>query len=314
MSEFTVYIIYHKGCSDGCAAALFVENFLKEEEVENIILVASSHNDKYEIPDSITGQIAVLVDFVYNQPNMEILLEKAHSVFVIDHHQTAIEMVEKLTHDKLRTLITNKKAASRLAWEIFNPDAELPQYVEYIDDYDTGKDRIPQALLLKHYMGRHHGMTPDFFREPDFDKWMEEGRAILESIEKRAKNVYENQLKIYEFEEEKVKYSVMVVYNDMDVMNYFNDAFGEDVDIILYLRQNYKDRSVKVSARAKRPHVNLLNITFWHGLILKGHIRAAAGIIHDVFSNLERDFINVIFKKKISTRPAWRSLSAELAL
>ncbi len=234
---------------------------------------------------------------------MRELLQVAKAVFIIDHHQTAIDM--NLESANLTSVIRSDAAASLLTWNIFFSEPP-PRYVELISDFDSGRDQIPQALSLKYYMSAQRNLVPEFFddAESQLNSWLNQGAEILKKTEERAKIAY-SRTKLYEFEE----YTVLVVVDDMDVLNYYNDAFADDVDFILFFRQNYRNKTVKVSARSKRP-INLLKLKLWKSLSLKGHMRAAAGIIHQIFADLNRDLISRMLKPSAKAKPEWKGLLA----
>jgi oligoribonuclease NrnB/cAMP/cGMP phosphodiesterase (DHH superfamily) len=304
-------IIYHKGCPDGCCAAFIMDKFLKENGFKNPNLFPHGHNDNYILPENIEGSLAVLVDFVYSPEVMAELIEKAKYVFVLDHHQTALELLDSNHSKSIEKIITNEFAASRIVFETCYPDQPVPKYILYLDDSDTGKDEILEALKLKYFFGEKRDLSPEFFTEidsnPDLvEKWLDEGLEIIKTVEIKAKAHYVD-TDSYLLQDGNKKYNVLVVLNDMTVLNYFNDVFGEDVDIILFLRNDQKNKRIKVSARAKLPHVNLLEINIWSGLELKGHIRAAGGFIYEDIRDLRLFVKTKLFRKKVQ-KPQWKSL------
>lgn len=299
-----LFLVYHKGCPDGCCAANSVMRFLREYDLE-LTLVPFSHNDEYTLPEGAAGSIFILVDFVYCEEVMCELLKISEKVFIIDHHQTAMDM--NLKSPNLTSVIRNRKSASLLTWEILFEDA-APRYVELISDFDTGRHQIPESILLKYYMGTKRNLVPEFFddAEKKIDSWLSEGIGILKKVEARAKKTYDRS-KLYEFD----GYTVLVALDDMDVLNYYNDSLASEIDFILFIRQNLEKKVVKVSVRSKKP-IDLLKLNLWKGLVLRGHKGAAAGIIHHTFVDIERDLFGKMLKPSSVTKPRWKSLSEEI--
>lgn len=188
-------VIYHANCADGFAAAWVAHRHLGDG--------ADYQPANYgEPPPDVTGRDVYVLDFSYKRPVMLEVVEKAKSVVVLDHHKTAKAELEGLpcaTFDM-------EKSGGRLAWEHFFPGKVSPWLVDYTEDRDLWRWKLPHSREISAAIASH---------PYDFDLWdrwamnvnggnatptllAEEGRAILryqsQQVESQVKNATEVEL------------------------------------------------------------------------------------------------------------------------
>ena len=123
-----VVVMYHgMNCSDGWGSALVA--FL------NFGIEASyfpmSHGDN---PPNIKGKKVYILDFCFSKEIIEMMIEDAESVLVIDHHKTAKkELCDISDNNKIFDM---KKSGAVLTWEYFFPNKRVPLLLLYIQDRD----------------------------------------------------------------------------------------------------------------------------------------------------------------------------------
>jgi hypothetical protein len=137
--------IYHGNCADGFGAAWVVRRFAK----------ACSFFDDLEFypavyqkePPDVKGRHIIMVDFSYKLEPMKKILVDCKSITIIDHHKTALEVLEALglwqqgnpeLHGKMVVHFDLKRSGAGLAWDVMFPDKPRPALIERIEDRDLG--------------------------------------------------------------------------------------------------------------------------------------------------------------------------------
>lgn len=122
--------IYHGNCADGFGAALAV--WLRfGSEVE---YVPGFYG---EAPPNCAGQRVILVDFSYKLPELELIIEQAESVTILDHHKTAEADIQPLLDaGRIQGEFDMNRSGAAMAWDWFHPDHDRPRLIEYIQDRD----------------------------------------------------------------------------------------------------------------------------------------------------------------------------------
>lgn len=145
-------IITHANCVDGCTCRAIMEE--KYGETAEYIEV-----DHSEIDPAFPHKFQKFWDYVSQFKNTEIFmadiclkevfinlfLENNNIVNIIDHHETALPLIEKLRKQKqdnpgLALNITfsdnNSESGAMLTWKHFFPHIKPPMLVEYVSDGD----------------------------------------------------------------------------------------------------------------------------------------------------------------------------------
>ena len=138
-------VIYHKDCADGVAAAWcfwkqYGDSYDYHEGVYNAPL-----------PDILDRDI-YMVDFSYKRDIMQIVLQYANSVTLLDHHASALEDLWDLCsyHSNFdMTRSTDKHSGAMLAWnyvkEVTGHKRSLPLLIKHIQDRDMWKFELPHT-------------------------------------------------------------------------------------------------------------------------------------------------------------------------
>lgn len=137
-------VIYHSGCADGMAAAWC---FWRQ------------YGDEYEYypgvygnptPDIVDRDV-YLVDFSYKRDVIEVMLDFAKSITVLDHHVSALDDLWDLakvpnfdiSHSSLH------KSGARIAWDYVKAKEKhsykAPQVLLHIEDRDLWKFELPHT-------------------------------------------------------------------------------------------------------------------------------------------------------------------------
>lgn len=130
-------VLYHKNCNDGLAAAVAVRQWLWDsQQMKGAKFQTVQYGD---LAPEVSGLDVVIVDFSFPRETLLAMKEKANSLVVIDHHQTAQEALAGLDW----CIFDMSKSGAVLAWEYFHPGKPLPKLMEYVQDRDLWLWQMP---------------------------------------------------------------------------------------------------------------------------------------------------------------------------
>jgi oligoribonuclease NrnB/cAMP/cGMP phosphodiesterase (DHH superfamily) len=128
------YVIYHKNCSDGTAAALAAYLKLKD----NAKYLPMSYGE--ELPKIPLCDFLYIVDFSLPRDVLERLHKELDgNLVVLDHHKTAEENLKGLPY----CVFDMNKCGAVLAWEYFHSIRSIPPFFQYIQDRDIWTKKLP---------------------------------------------------------------------------------------------------------------------------------------------------------------------------
>jgi len=167
--------IYHGNCADGFGAALAV--WLRfGSEVE---YVPGFYG---EAPPNCAGQRVLLVDFSYKLQELELIIEQAESVTILDHHKTAEADIQPLLDaGRIQGEFDMNRSGAAMAWDWFHPDHDRPRLIEYIQDRDLWQFNLEGTREISAAL---------FSYDQDFEVWKniltviedDEGRKFILSM------------------------------------------------------------------------------------------------------------------------------------
>lgn len=133
------YVLYHKNCMDGFAAAWAAWKSLGDENIEYI---AVQYGEPLPLID--IGSRVFILDFSYSKDYLLILKGICPDLIVIDHHKTAQANCEGLNF----CIFDMTKSGAVLTWEYFHPDKPVPELLFYIQDRDLWQWRLPYSKQI----------------------------------------------------------------------------------------------------------------------------------------------------------------------
>lgn len=149
--------IYHGNCDDGFAAALSVRDAIGQ--------LVEFHPGVYgQAPPDVTDRHVLLVDFSYKRPVLLDMASKARSIVILDHHKTAQEDLAGFREpapyedwpsedaplvegdpEPIAALFDMNRSGAGIAWDFFHPKESRPDFINYIEDRDLWKKRLPNG-------------------------------------------------------------------------------------------------------------------------------------------------------------------------
>ena len=172
--------IYHGNCADGFGAAWAVKQALGND-VEFVKGVYG------ETPPDVTGRDVIMVDFSYKMDVIDLMLDFAKSITIIDHHKTAeAEIMPALQEGLVVGVFDMTKSGAMLAWEWFHPHQEAPQLIKHIQDRDLWKFELEGTREI-------HAALASY--EFDFDVWTNLINGDVETLRQEGIAINRNHLK-----------------------------------------------------------------------------------------------------------------------
>ena len=207
-------VVYHWPCSDGITAAGVVYNYYQGDS--SIEFVRGNYADKAEILDAIESwrdKDVLLVDFSYPKDILVKMSQSAKSILILDHHVTAQSALEDfivegdfddpkylnvkgieavLGEHKIVAVFDMNECGATMAWKFFNPNTDVPLYIQHIRDIDLGKKEMPDA---DHFLWASRAIPLDikenadaiksFSTESEINEFKDGGRFISKFVKTR---------------------------------------------------------------------------------------------------------------------------------
>lgn len=120
--------IHHANCADGFTAAWIVARHAPDAQ-----LIPARYGEP--APDCVDDDVYI-VDFSYPRAELERVCDRARSVTVFDHHQTAQADLNGFNHPRARVVFDMVRSGAGITWDELHPDEQRPDLVNYVEDRD----------------------------------------------------------------------------------------------------------------------------------------------------------------------------------
>lgn len=134
-------VLYHADCPDGFTAA-----YVAKKRYPAATLLAVRYGDP--LPDAVDGRDVLVVDFSYPRDVTEDLARRARSLLVLDHHKTAEEALRGLPY----ATFDMSRSGAGLAWDVLFEGERRPRLVDYVEDRDLWRHRMPSTHEVAAYV------------------------------------------------------------------------------------------------------------------------------------------------------------------
>lgn len=178
----TKLVIYHASCLDGFGAAWAVKEHARKTR-QKFDFFAAHYNRP---PPDVIGRTVYMVDFSYPKEVIEEMLKEANKIVIIDHHKTAIEMLNNYYHPKLDYYLNAHKSGAGLAWEYFHDADKMPQLIKHIQDRDLWRFSLPFTKEIIEGLASYDMSFEiwDYLMERPVEELRDEGKILLRKMEK----------------------------------------------------------------------------------------------------------------------------------
>lgn len=191
--------IYHGNCADGFTAAWAVwKRFGDEFDYFPGVY--------QQPPPDVTRRDVLLVDFSYKRDVLRGMAKSARSILVLDHHKsaaedlhptaqpadepgphvrripdnggydweqhiqnTAIDEAQNVPYCEVYTYFDMERSGAGIAWDYFHPGVKRPALVDYVEDRDLWRFKIPGSRAINAFVFSYHY---------DFSAWDEMARFL----------------------------------------------------------------------------------------------------------------------------------------
>lgn len=154
----TVCFYHGGGCVDGFTAAWVVQRADPDAE-----LVPVQCGDGLPAKELYAGKDVYIVDFSYPPDQLAVMAADAHTVVMLDHHESAIRkwngQPTALTcgglmawGDNVRIVFDIRHSGAKLAWDHFFPNTPTTPLVQYVQDRDLWKWELPDSHAVNAYI------------------------------------------------------------------------------------------------------------------------------------------------------------------
>ena len=267
-------VIYHGDCSDGFGAAWAAWKLLGNKAE----YVAAFHGQP---PPDVSGRNVILLDFAYDKKTTRKMIKDADSFAMRDHHKSAMIMLEGIAKPDWFDL---SRSGCALAWEYFHPSADMPKFLQFIENRDMG---WKPYMEYSREFSMAFDMVPFTFKDYDrlintsaVDECIKRGSQILPYadtvIDKLCKQAVRKRLRGHD----------VLVVNSTHWISEIGTRLAPDCDFAMVWYWNHNEGYAKVSLRSFHPEVDCGTIAkrFKGG----GHAEIAgfeySGNIDDIFS------------------------------
>jgi oligoribonuclease NrnB/cAMP/cGMP phosphodiesterase (DHH superfamily) len=148
-----------------------------------------------DAPPDVTNRKIFILDFSYKRDILLDMAEKAKSIIVLDHHETAQKELKDLDF----CIFDMNKSGARLAWERFHYRIKIPSLTEYVEDHDLWRFKLPNSkeinanIFSYNYTFENLEMLNNILEDPSRKiTFIREGQAILRSYNQQINKIKDN--------------------------------------------------------------------------------------------------------------------------
>lgn len=193
-------VIFHGQCRDGFAAAWCV--WRRHPAAEFVPGVYGAD------PPDVAGRDVIIVDFSYPLDVMQRIADSCASLLVLDHHATAEVALAAFQHPNATVYFDMNRSGAGMAWDYFFPGAKRPWIVDYVEDRDLWRHKLPDGPAVNAFLGTLRYDFEHWYQTSrmDVEKAAELGQVVEDKIRHYVTEVAKNARRV-EFE----GYSIPIV-------------------------------------------------------------------------------------------------------
>jgi len=267
------FVIYHANCSDGFGARFAAELLLGSRAT----YFAAKHGEQ---PPDVSGKNVAIVDFSYDNTTTKRMIEEANTLIVLDHHRTALVELSDIPNVRFDM----DKSGAILSWEFFHPGQQPPRFLEYIQDRDLWRWKLPYS---KEFASAFDMV--DFSYE-EYEKFLTDS-AVDNAQERGAYILAYSKTVISKIAKQAVPRKMggkdTLVVNSSHWMSEIGAALSPKCDFAVIWYYDHDTRQAKVSLRAHHEDADVSEIAKRYG---GGGHRKAAGFVLPADVNIESIF------------------------
>lgn len=136
--------VFHTPCQDGILSAWTFQRYCETYGYE-FELIPGDYTvaDKLKDVEKFRDNKVFFIDYTISPEDTLRICEVAESVTILDHHKTAAEKFENVSHARLIKFFDMNRCGSMIAHWYFFPFEFCCEFYDYIQDYDLGRFTYP---------------------------------------------------------------------------------------------------------------------------------------------------------------------------
>lgn len=143
-----VLVLYHKPCRDGRMCNIIMKDIMHDLDQEIESHGIDPRNMMILPSDQIKNKVVFVLDACYDEETTKTMIEESTDLLVIDHHRFNARKLTNIPDENKH--FSEKFCASKLLWNMANPDKKVPLLLQFIDDHDCyRKDRTKESKASK---------------------------------------------------------------------------------------------------------------------------------------------------------------------
>jgi len=201
--------LYHNDADGACSA------WIVQQVHPDVECVPVSYGEEPPL-ELAAGRLVYVVDFSYEAAQLQLLAAVAEWLLVVDHHKTgrdrlwalaypgepcdekAFDIARRHVEHRRRVVFDMDHAGCGLTWRTLFPDKRPPWWVDYVEDRDLWRWKLPRSRSINAYLGSLP-FGPEMFGDlPAPPLVVEAGDAILryqrQQVETLCRGAYRGQL------------------------------------------------------------------------------------------------------------------------
>lgn len=276
-----IIAIVHGGCPDGLASAAVILDALGQD----ITIVSGRYSKSiFDSVESLQDKTVILADFSYKAEEMLKILDQANQVIFLDHHKSAlIDLNNVLDHPNLYCHADINFSGASLTWDFFNPHKPVPQFIQYIEDGDLYKFKLPDSkdivTGLHVSMGDNLDVISSLLSDGLFETKLMEFRTIGSSINKNALRNANNIIKNGLVQSCSGGFTFPIVNATPDHTNLIGELVGALEHVPFVMIYTILSDKVKISLRSGEHGADVTDVIKVLNISGGGHEHAGAGFM-----------------------------------
>lgn len=167
-------VVCHFPCMDGFTCKYLIDDWCKINQPDHeVIWLDGTHGAAFDFEACRDKQV-LMADFSLKREDMERLGSVARNVIVLDHHASAERELAAYVIDSddveedecpfdfanrnIVALFNMDRCGATMVWDYLQTGIEVPLFVQYIEDRDLWRFKLPHSRALTAYI-RAHEMT-----------------------------------------------------------------------------------------------------------------------------------------------------------
>lgn len=280
-------LITHKDCMDGNGCILACNQAADETQIARPEVYAVQYGQNLVLPN-VEGKNVLIADFSFDREILIEMEQKANTLVVIDHHESAKNALEGLdfcTFDMYHS-------GAVMTFQLLFPHREVPMLLQYIEDRDIWNWKLPFSKEISAFLSLHSkdiGKLTELYQMNEFEFQnitFTAGASILMYQEATINKIANNKHAMVRWG----KYEIPCL-NTTTLLSEIGDKLSKQYPFVMMYFLTQTD--LVFSFRSSDPKIDLTRLS-----VPRGHKHAAGRSINFTNENIDMQiFFNCLVKE-----------------